>query len=178
MKDRLAAYADLIRAYSDRLDLVAPGDLDRLEERHIQDSLKALPVVRASPDGPCADVGSGAGLPGIPLAIAEPSRPWRLIEPRRRRASFLEEVVRALDLDCEVIVASAEDAGLDPALRGAHSLAVARAVAPPPDALALIEPLVVPGGIAAVFLGEAAAGPPGSEELEEGLAIVRVGPGN
>ena len=171
---QLAAYTELVRDYSDRLDLVAPGDLDRFEERHIRDSLKPLALLHALPEGPCVDVGSGAGLPGIPLAIAEPSRDWRLIEPRRLRAAFLEEVVRALDLRCEVIVATAEAAGRDPRLAAGHVLAIARALAPPADAFALIAPLVAPGGVAAVFVGERGEAPPGSEEVEEGLAIVRV----
>src|ERR671919_1499973 len=54
--DRLGAYADLVRAYAERLDLVAPGDLDRFEERHIRDSLKPLALLGALPDGPCVDV--------------------------------------------------------------------------------------------------------------------------
>jgi 16S rRNA (guanine527-N7)-methyltransferase len=174
MEDCLAAYADLVRAYADRLDLVAPGDLDRFEERHIRDSLRPLALLRSLPDGPCADVGSGAGLPGVPLAIAEPNREWRLIEPRRRRAAFLEEVVRALDLRGEVVVVTADAARRDPRLAAAHALAIARALAPPAHALAMIVPLVAPGGAAAVFLGEEAEAPPGSEEVEEGLAIVRV----
>jgi 16S rRNA (guanine527-N7)-methyltransferase len=165
-----------VRAHADRLDLVAPGDLDRFEERHIRDSLKPLALLRTLPKGPCADVGSGAGLPGIPLALAEPGRIWRLIEPRRRRAAFLEEAIRSLDLNCEVIVAPAEAAARDPRLAGAHVLATARALAPPVAALALVTPLVAPGGIAAVFVGKNADVPPGSEEVEEGLAIVRVDP--
>ena len=163
-----------MRAYAERLGLVAPGDLDRFEERHIRDSLKPLALLGALPDGPCVDVGSGAGLPGIPLAIAEPSRDWRLIEPRRLRAAFLEEVVRALDLRCEVIVATAEAAARDPRLAAGHALAIARALAPPAEAVGMIAPLVAPGGVAAVFVGESGEAPPGSEEVEEGLAIVRV----
>ncbi|MGH2757021.1 MAG: RsmG family class I SAM-dependent methyltransferase, partial [Actinomycetota bacterium] len=65
---KLAAYAALVRTWANRLDLVAPGDLDRFEERHIADSLRLLPLLERLPEGPCVDVGSGAGLPGIPLA--------------------------------------------------------------------------------------------------------------
>ena len=101
-------YAQLVRAYSPKLDLVSPRDLDRFEERHIRDSLRALRYVRQAPPGPAVDVGSGAGLPGIPLAIADPYRHWRLLEPRRRRAAFLEEVVRELDLpNVEVLARTA-----------------------------------------------------------------------
>jgi 16S rRNA (guanine527-N7)-methyltransferase len=170
----LGAYADLVRAYAERLDLVAPGDLDRFEERHIRDSLKPLALLGALPDGPCVDVGSGAGLPGIPLAIARPARPWRLIEPRSRRAAFLEEVVRELALDCEIIVATAEAAASDARLARSHVLATGRALAPPTRALSMIRPFVADGGVAAVFVGSGAKIPSHAEEWEEGLAIVRM----
>jgi 16S rRNA (guanine527-N7)-methyltransferase len=171
--DALAGYAQLIRRWAHRIDLVAPGDLDRLEDRHIADSLRLAPLLDDLPGGPCADVGSGAGLPGIPLAIVRPERSWRLIEPRRRRAAFLEEAVRQLRLDCEVIVASAEEAAADPRLDRAHALVTARALAPPEHALGLMMPLVVEGGVAAVYLGEAAVVPPESEEWVPGVAIIR-----
>jgi 16S rRNA (guanine527-N7)-methyltransferase len=163
-----------VREWAPRLDLVAPGDLDRFESRHIADSLRLLGLVRSLPPGPAADVGSGAGLPGVPLAIADPSRPWRLLEPRRRRMAFLEEVVRSLALDCEVVALSAERAAEDPRLRRAHVLAVVRAVAPPAAAFPLLAPLVAPGGVAAVFVGGGEL-PPGAEEWAQGVAIMRAG---
>jgi 16S rRNA (guanine527-N7)-methyltransferase len=171
-RDLLAAYAGLVRRWAPRLDLVAPGDLERLELRHVADSLRLLPLVRSVPAGPAVDVGSGAGFPGIPLAIAEPSRLWRLLEPRRRRAAFLEEVVRALSLDCEVIALPAERAAGEAHLRATHTFAVARAVAPPARAFRLLAPLVAPAGVAAVFLGRARI-PRGAEEWQKGVAIMR-----
>jgi 16S rRNA (guanine527-N7)-methyltransferase len=173
MDDRLAAYAALVRSYGRDLDLVATGDLDRFEARHIEDSLRALEVVRSAPEGPCADLGSGAGLPGIPLAIADPSRLWRLIEPRRRRAAFLEEAVRALGIRAEVVVATATEAGEDAALAHAHAFVAARALAPPDVAFRMLAPLVAPGGTSLVFIGAEAELPAGSEEVQPGLAIVR-----
>jgi 16S rRNA (guanine527-N7)-methyltransferase len=173
MDDRFAVYAALVRSYGRKLDLVAPGDLDRFEARHIEDSLRALDVVRSAPEGPCADLGSGAGLPGIPLAIADPSRRWRLIEPRRRRAAFLEEVVRTLGIDAEVVVATAAEAAGDAEFAHAHAVAAARALAPPDVALGMLAPLVAPGGMSLVFLGAETEVPPGSVEVQPGLAIVR-----
>lgn len=172
VEQRLADYAGLVREWAPRLDLVAPGDLDRFESRHIADSLRLLGLLRSLPPGPAVDVGSGAGLPGIPLAIADPSRPWRMLEPRRRRLAFLEEVVRALGLDCEVVAVTAERAAEDRRLRRSHPLAVARAVAPAAAAFRLLAPLVAPGGVAAVFVG-ARELPPGAEEWAPGVAIMR-----
>src|SRR5918999_4554751 len=114
----LARYADLVRRWSERVNLVGPSDLDHFESRHIADCLRLLPLARGLAPGPAIDVGSGAGLPGAVLAIAEPGRRWRLLEPQRRRAAFLEEVVRVLRLDAEVVVLSAEDAAVDADLAG------------------------------------------------------------
>jgi 16S rRNA (guanine527-N7)-methyltransferase len=170
----LSVYSDLVGEFSGRLDLVAPGDLERFHERHLEDSLRLLPIVEDAPVGPCVDVGSGAGLPGIPAAICTPQRQWRLVEPRRRRAAFLEECVRRLGLrNVEVIATTAEDAAGDPALAGAHALGTARALAPPLEAQRLVAPLVAPGGVMALFVGERAELPPKAELVQGGIAIVR-----
>jgi 16S rRNA (guanine527-N7)-methyltransferase len=156
----LDAFEDLVVAYAPKLDLVAPGDLPRLRTRHIEDSLRVLALVTAAPPGPAIDVGSGAGLPGIPLAIADPTRSWRLLEPRARRAAFLEEVVRSLDLDCEVSRMSAEEASRSEGWRAAHSIATARALAPPERSFELLRPLLSDDGTAVVFAGGSASVPP------------------
>ncbi|HYI46350.1 MAG TPA: RsmG family class I SAM-dependent methyltransferase [Actinomycetota bacterium] len=171
-REALLAYAGLVRAWAPRLDLISPSDLERFEQRHIHDSLRLLPLLRELPEGPCIDVGSGAGLPGIPLAIAS-DRHWRLLEPRKKRAGFLEEVVRELGLDCEVLPLRAEDAARDPGLASTHVLATARALAEPEEAVRLLGPLVASGGLSAVFVGANSAAPTGSELWQPGIAIVR-----
>jgi 16S rRNA (guanine527-N7)-methyltransferase len=171
----LAAYEFLVRRWAGRLDLVAPGDLERFAQRHIRDSLRALPLLDELGPGACADVGSGAGLPGIPLAITEPDRLWHLLEPRRRRAAFLEEVIRELDLNCEVLAVTAEAAARDPALLKSHALTTARALAAPQRAFALVRPLIAAGGIGAVWLGGGAKVPEIAEEWAPGIAIIRAG---
>jgi 16S rRNA (guanine527-N7)-methyltransferase len=170
---RLTTFCELVAKWASRLDLVAPGDLERLRKRHIDDSLRVEPLLREVPPGPVLDVGSGAGFPGIPLAIVAPERHFRLLEPRTARAAFLEEAVRLLELDCEVLLLRAEDAAREARLRRAHALSTARGVAPPIRAFELLAPLTAPGGTSVVFLGRAAALPPGSEEWRRGLAIVR-----
>lgn len=170
----LALYEQLVAEWAGKLNLVAPGDLEDFHRRHSADSLRLLPLLRQIPDGPLMDVGAGAGLPGVPLAVAERGRSWRFLEPRSRRAAFLDLVVRELELDAEVIAATAQEAGRDPRLAGAHALVTARALAPPVKALSLIRPLGLPGGgIGALFLGRRASVPPGAGLWREGIAIVR-----
>lgn len=175
MRDKLDAYEDLLRAFAPRLNLVSRSDLDHLRTRHIEDSLRLLPLLDSLPEGPCIDVGSGAGLPGVPLASADPSRHWVLLEPRVKRAAFLEEVVRTLDLDAEVVCDRAEVA-----VRGIHraryALATARALAEPAKAADLLAPFLCRHGLGAIFLGAQAVPPQGTEVWSEGIAIVRLMP--
>lgn len=168
---KLSRYAELVRAWAPKLDLVSPGDLERFEERHIADSLRALDLISTAPAGLCADVGSGAGLPGIPLAIAS-GRRWRLFEPRARRAAFLEEVVRELELDCEVSRSTAQLA-LAEGLKD-HVAVTARALAAPMEAFELIIPLVAVGGRAIVFHGHGAALPADAKSWSDGIASIEI----
>lgn len=169
---QLVAYARLLRDWGRRVDLVSPGDLRRVEERHLADSLRLLPLLLSLPPGPCADVGSGAGLPGIPLAIAEPARHWRLLEPRSKRAGFLDVVVRELELSAEVVRKTAQEARNDPSLAASHILVTARALAAPPRAFELVLPLVAAPGVAAVFVGRQAKLPPRAALWAEGIATL------
>jgi 16S rRNA (guanine527-N7)-methyltransferase len=176
VESRLDLYLSLVSRWAPRLDLVAPRDLSRFRARHIDDCLRLLPLSDAVVPGAAVDIGSGAGLPGIVLAMARPGRPWRLLEPRSKRAGFLEEVVRELGLDnVEVRPVTAEDAARDRVLRRAHVLAVARAVAPPDRSFELLAPLTAPGGTAAVFAGKTAEIPPGAKEWGRGI-FIRVAP--
>ncbi len=168
----LGAYAELVRKWAPRVNLIAVGDLERFEARHLEDSLRALPLVTGAPEGPAIDVGSGAGLPGVPLAIAEPARLWRMLEPRAKRAAFLEEVARELGLDYEVIRLTAQEAAHDRAFAGVHAVATARALAPPEEAATLLRPLLAAEGVGILFLGADAARPEGAEAAGPGLAII------
>lgn len=170
MTGALADYCKLVGAWARRVDLVSPGDLPRFRERHIEDSLRVLPLIEGLPEGPGIDVGSGAGLPGVPLAIAEPGRLWRLLEPRAKRAAFLDEVVRELQLNCEVVRMTAEEAARDRRFHKAHVVATARALAPPARSFELLLPLLAPGAAAFVFVGESAAIPEDADVAATGIA--------
>ena len=175
-EDALAAYIRLLEWWAPKIDLIAPGDLDRLESRHIQDSLKAREIVESAPPGAALDAGSGAGLPGVPLAIVG-DRWWRLLEPRTKRAAFLDEVIRELDLEAEVVRKSTHQAASDPQLAAAHAVVTARALAPPTTAFELTAPLVAPEGVRIVWVGSNAEIPRDAEVLTGGLAIIgRRGP--
>jgi 16S rRNA (guanine527-N7)-methyltransferase len=105
--------------------LIGPDELARLFERHILDSLRAGPCL-SGVTAPVVDLGSGAGLPGIPLAIASPELPFVLVEPQRRRVAFLELVVDRLGLRNVTIQGSRVEE-----IQLTAGACVARAFAPP-----------------------------------------------
>ena len=93
-QDKLKRYKELILDASKSINLISRGDLSRLEELHFADSLAPANMIPA--DSKLADWGSGAGLPGIPLAIARPDLEVMLVESRQKKAAFLLRVIREL----------------------------------------------------------------------------------
>jgi 16S rRNA (guanine527-N7)-methyltransferase len=157
---RLLVFADLLLAANRRTNLVGAKHADELVATHFLDSLAPLAgLVLAEP---VVDVGSGAGLPGIPAAMAWPQLRFVLLEPRSKRAQFLTEAVAALGLrNVEVLQASAEGAGRG-AWRGRAGTVLVRALAKPARALELALPLLRRKGVAVLYEGRARA--PGSPE--------------
>ncbi len=99
--DRLVAYGELLERWAGRHNLVKVADRQELVDRHILESLAPLNSINAT--GRLADVGSGAGFPGIPLLCAMDGWSGLLIEPRKKRWAFLGLVIRELGLNAEVV---------------------------------------------------------------------------
>jgi 16S rRNA (guanine527-N7)-methyltransferase len=136
----LRAYSGFLRSKAVPLGLIATSDTDRLWDRHILDSLRGLSCFRPA-DQVVLDLGSGAGLPGIPLAIAQPGARFTLVEPNRRRAAFLEAVADSLELpNTTVMVRRVQEVEL----RG--DLCLARALAGPVEVWRRASRLLAPNG--------------------------------
>ena len=144
--EKLAAFEALIQRWNARSNLVARGDIAHLRERHTADSLALLPWVA----GRLADVGAGAGLPGIPLAIARPGVPVVLIERSMRKCAFLRHA--AVELDLSNVEVEARDASRY-AVPDAFDTVTVRAVAPPAQAWDLVRHLLKPSGSALLQSG-------------------------
>src|SRR6266849_6962968 len=122
-----------------------PGLMARADRALIDDSLVLVEHLGAARN--LVDVGSGAGLPGIPIKIARPDLDVTLIEADQAKAAFLVHACAALGLEhVEVVARRAEEAGQDPRLREKFDVAVARALAPLPVLAELCLPLVRVGG--------------------------------
>lgn len=127
--------------------LLGPREVPRLWDRHVLNSVAVSPEVPAGAH--VLDVGSGAGLPGIPLALARPDLHVTLVEPLLRRATFLEEVCADLDVpQVRVLRARAEDCP-----RHEADVVLARAVAPLDRLARLTLPLLRAGGVLVALKG-------------------------
>ena len=168
--DRLERYVELLLDANARLNLtriVAPVEVAR---QHLLDALAALPILDALAPRAAVDLGSGGGVPAIPLAIAAPGIRWTLVESVGRKARALEGFVSELGLpDVRVVADRAETLGREPAYRERAELVTARACAPLPVLAELSLPLLRVGGELLAWKGPMTAA---DEELRRGQAAL------
>ncbi len=156
-------YTELLATEGVVRGLIGPREVPRLWERHVVNC--ALLGTALPRDASVADIGSGAGLPGLVVALARPDVRVTLVEPLLRRTVFLEEVVDALGLDNAVVRRDRADA-----LHGHDTFDVvtARAVAPLDRLLGWCMPLVAPHGSLLAMKGDSA-----EEEVAAAAAVLR-----
>ena len=148
-------YVDILATTGVEWGLIGPRETDRLWDRHILNSTALGGLITV--DSTVADVGSGAGLPGIPLALVRPDLQLTLIEPLLRRSTFLTETVETLDIGdrVEVVRSRAEDH------HQSYDAVVARALAPLDRLIRWCNPLRADRGVILALKGKSAA-----EEVE------------
>ena len=159
--DLASRYVDILASRGIEWGLIGPREGDRLWDRHVLNSAALADLI---PEGSSvADVGSGAGLPGIPLAIARPDLQVDLVEPLLRRATFLTQAVDELGITdrVQVVRARAEDH------RRTYDVVVARALAPLDRLIRWCDPLRSPGGTILALKGRSAG-----EELVEARKLL------
>ena len=133
--------------------LIGPWEAGRLWSRHVLNSAVIADLI--DPGARVIDIGSGAGLPGIPLAIARPDCRVDLVEPLERRAQFLREIVEMLELGhCRVVRGRAEDVVAE---CGGAQVVTSRALAPLHRVAVWSEPLIAIGGWMLALKGQSAA---------------------
>lgn len=158
----LHTYTTLLLEATGRLNLTSVRDRVGIERRHVLESLALLGLLEhlglVPEGGTVIDVGSGGGLPGIPIAIARPDLHITLLEATRKKVAFLDAVIRSLGLArAATLAARAEAAGHDPQHRERYDLALARAVAPLDVLVELTLPLLRVGGHLAAVKGSRVA---------------------
>ena len=157
-------YTELLREWNEKVNLTAITAPAEIEIKHYLDSLLLLKANCWRPALRIADMGSGAGFPGLPLKLAEPSAAVDLFDSSGKRVSFLNLVIAELALPAaSAYHLRAEEAGQKKEFRESYDLVVSRAVAALPLLLEYCLPLVKPGGYFAAYKG------PGFQEELAGL---------
>jgi len=162
------AYYACLSEYNDIMDLTAVQGEAETARRHFLDSLSLFRFADLR-GARIIDVGSGAGFPGIPLLLADPSIELTLLDAQNKRVEFLSVLCERLGLKAECVLARAEEEALRPERRECYDVAVSRAVARMNMLAELCLPFVRPGG---EFLAMKARGC--EEELEEAAHAIRL----
>ncbi|WP_353826930.1 16S rRNA (guanine(527)-N(7))-methyltransferase RsmG [Agromyces sp. SYSU T0242] len=156
--EHVRRFTENLAREGEELGLIGPLELPRLWSRHIVNSGLVAPLLRP---GRVGDVGSGAGLPGLVLAIARPDVQFTLIEPMERRVAWLDRQVAELDLEnVDVVRARAEEAKL----AGRLDQVTARAVSALRTLIPITAPLLRPGGELVLMKGGGVQGEIGAAE--------------
>ena len=162
-RESLLEYARILASY-DRANVIGTRDLGGILLAHVLDSLSCFLHEPLSRAGRLADIGSGGGLPGIPIHIVRRDLQTTLVESVGKKARFLRYAVEGLGLEAvEVANVRAEDLGREPGHRGAYDVVTSRAVARLSVVVEYCVPLLEVGGSAIVMKGRLQA-----EELSEG----------
>jgi 16S rRNA (guanine527-N7)-methyltransferase len=161
-------FVELLAAVGVERGLIGPREADRLWDRHLLNSAVVGEVI--SEGARVVDLGSGAGLPGVPLAIARPDLDITLLEPMARRVAWLTEVIDTLSLSASVVRGRAEEPAIKQQLAGAD-VVIARAVAPLARLWAWSAPLLREGGHLIALKGQSAD----DEVARDGSAVARAG---
>ena len=159
-EDQIQRYADLLKGAGIERGLIGPKEGDRIWERHIAN---CIPITTILPENVrLVDIGSGAGLPGIVIALARPDLKVTLVEPLQRRVDFLNEVVAELGIPVEVIRGRAER------VKKQFEIVTARAVAPLEKLINISWHMIPKGGSLMAMKGESAAEEMAATTLKKG----------
>lgn len=168
--DAIERFVALLLAANRRVNLTRVTAPDEVARLHLLDSLAALPLIDAMAPRAVIDLGSGGGIPGLPLALARRDVEWTLVDSVGKKAAILAELAAALGLRNVVVVADrAEALGRDAAHRERHDLVTARACAALPVLAELALPLLAIGGSLLAWKGPLADH---DDEVRRGRAAI------
>ncbi len=159
-EDQIQAFAQILTTRGIERGLIGPKEGDRIWERHIANCVPITTIIKEGVR--LADIGSGAGLPGIVIALARPDLKVTLIEPLQRRVDFLNEVVNQLEIPVEVIRGRAET------VKKQFEVVTARAVAPLEKLIQISWHMIPRGGALLAIKGESAATELATTKLKKG----------
>lgn len=167
-KEKLFKYMKLVLEWNEKINLTAITDEKEFIIKHIVDSLTVIPYI--DNNAKIIDVGTGAGFPGIPLKIVNPTLKVTLLDSLNKRIMFLDNVIKELDLkDIITVHSRVEDCGRNKEVREKFDISIARAVAPLNVLLEYLIPLIKVKGICICMKSIK-----GKEEIEEAKKAFQV----
>ncbi len=156
LPERLEIYLNLLKEWNARMDLTAALEDEEIVDRHLMDSLTVLKTEYAAPDSRWIDVGTGAGFPGLVLAMARPDFSVTLMDAQQKRLNFLQAVMDASGIgNARTVHLRAEEGARKKEYREQFDFAAARAVAPLNVLCEYLLPYVRTGGCALCWKGPA-----------------------
>jgi 16S rRNA (guanine527-N7)-methyltransferase len=145
--EQFSLYYSQLLEWNRRVNLTAITDYDEVQIKHFLDSLTTILSWQPAKGTSVIDVGTGAGLPGVPLKVVFPDIRLVMLEATAKKADFLRHIIKKLGLgNVEVVVGRAEEVGHDAKYREQFDLALSRAVAPLPTLVELVMPFCAVGG--------------------------------
>lgn len=178
--EQFTLYYQALIAWNEKINLTGIVELEEVQTKHFLDSIASLPLIAQELQESippkqrlrCIDVGTGAGLPGIPLKIVAPMMHWTLLDGTGKKILFLQHIIAKLGLTgIDVLQGRAEEIGRQSRYRATYDIVTARAVAPLVTLVEYILPLVKINGVAVIYKG---AGTP-QEFMEARKAIEILG---
>jgi 16S rRNA (guanine527-N7)-methyltransferase len=157
---KIQAFATLLKTTGIEHGLIGPKEGDRIWERHIANCIPITTII--AKEVRLADIGSGAGLPGVVIALARPDLKVTLIEPLQRRVDFLSQVIAELELPIKVVRGRAE------AVKMQFEVVTARAVAPLEKLIQISWHMIPRGGCLLAIKGESATEELAATKLKKG----------
>ena len=158
---KIQAFATLLKTTGIEHGLIGPKEGDRIWERHIANCIPITTIIPTRVR--LADIGSGAGLPGVVIALARPDLKVTLIEPLQRRVEFLNQVIAELELPIKVVRGRAE------VVKMQFEVVTARAVAPLEKLIQISWHMIPKGGSLLAIKGESAAQELATTKLKKGV---------
>ncbi|MCH7698624.1 MAG: 16S rRNA (guanine(527)-N(7))-methyltransferase RsmG [Chloroflexi bacterium] len=150
--ERFQRYYEVLTDWGERVSLTSVKDEEGIQKRHFLESAALIPILEEAglslTDKSLIDIGSGAGIPGIPLKIIDPTIKLTLVEAKQRKAEFLAALLQELDItDVVVIPRRSEETAHNAIHREQYNFAVAKALAPLSTLIELTLPFLVMGGV-------------------------------
>lgn len=161
--ERFSSYLALLQTWGRKINLTTRLDGQEIVVYHFLDSLAGFGLLAATPEARVVDLGSGAGLPSLPLKFALPGLSITLVESVRKKIAFCQEVIRTTGTKgIAALWGRGEELGRRPEHRARYAWAISRALGQSADVVRLSLPFLEPGGRVLLYKGH-----PGNQELQE-----------